>query len=134
MNKEELELLSYTDLAKLILKDANKPLNTPTIFKEVCRLLEYNDNVYADKIGDFYTSLTLDSRFILLDSIEWDLREKHSIKVELDDDEEVVLDDDDELPEEVEEEDIDTVLEEEEIEDELDELDDLTIVGEDEIE
>jgi DNA-directed RNA polymerase subunit delta len=134
INKEELELLSYTDLTYRILKEANKPLNTPTVFKEICRLLGYNDEAYANKIGNFYTSMTLDNRFVFLDSTEWDLREKHSVKVELDDDDEVVLDDED-TEEEIEEEtDIDIPLDEEEIEEELDELEDLTIVDEEEIE
>jgi DNA-directed RNA polymerase subunit delta len=134
INKEELELLSYTDLTYRILKEANKPLNTPTVFKEICRLLGYSDEAYANKIGNFYTSMTLDNRFVFLDSTEWDLREKHSVKVELDDDDEVVLDDED-TEEEIEEEtDIDIPLDEEEIEEELDELEDLTIVDEEEIE
>jgi DNA-directed RNA polymerase subunit delta len=134
INKEELELLSYTDLTYRILKEANKPLNTPTVFKEICRLLGYSDEAYANKIGNFYTSMTLDNRFVFLDSTEWDLREKHSVKVELDDDDEVLLDDEDTAEEIEEETDIDIPLDEEEIEEELDELEDLTIVDEEEIE
>lgn len=134
INKEELELLSYTDLAQLILKEANKPLNTPTIFKEICNLMNYDDNSYANKIGNFYTSLTLDNRFVMLDSLEWDLREKHSVKIEIDDEDDVLVEEDE--TEEVEEEaaDLDLILDEEEIEEELDELEDLTIVDEEEIE
>ena len=136
--KEELELLSYTDLSYKILKEAKKPLNTPTIFKEVCRLLEYTEEQYMNKIGDFYTSLNLDKRFVLLDSTEWDLREKHSVTIEIDDEDEVVEDEEDyeeeEIVEEEVEEEIDS-LEDEDLEDEdLDELEDLTIVDEEEIE
>lgn len=64
MNIEDLELLSYTDLTELILKESNKPLSTAIIFKTICNLLDYTDEQYADKIGDFYTSLTIDKRFV----------------------------------------------------------------------
>ena len=40
MKKDELELYSYIDLAKMIIKEEKKPLNTPTIFKRICDLLE----------------------------------------------------------------------------------------------
>ena len=33
MPREELEILSYTDLAALILKEEKKSLNTPSIFR-----------------------------------------------------------------------------------------------------
>ena len=35
MSKEELELLSYTDLTYMILKENKKSMNTPTIFKKI---------------------------------------------------------------------------------------------------
>ena len=33
---EELELLSYTDLTYMILKEEKKTMNTPTIFRKIC--------------------------------------------------------------------------------------------------
>jgi len=98
MAKEELELLSYMDLAKLIIKEEKKSLNTPTVFKKICELLELSDEEYEDKIGDFYTSLTTDKRFIFLDDGTWDLKDNHKVKI--------VLDDEDEETEEVVEEEI----------------------------
>jgi DNA-directed RNA polymerase subunit delta len=141
ISREDLELLSYTDLSYKILKESKKPLNTPLIFKEVCRLLDYNETQYVNKIGDFYTSLNLDKRFVLLDSNEWELREKHSVAIEIDDEDDVVEDEEEEYEEEIHEdeeeiidEEIDS-LEDEELEDEdMDELEDLTIVDEEEIE
>ena len=35
--KEELELYSYIDLTKMILKEEGKSLNTPTIFGKICK-------------------------------------------------------------------------------------------------
>lgn len=96
MPKEELQLLSYNDLTYMILKENKKVMNTPSIFKIICDLLEYNNEEYENKIGDYYTSLALDKRFILLDSAEWDLRENHSVELSVDDDEEEVVEEDEE--------------------------------------
>ncbi len=139
MPKEELELYSYIDLTRMILEEEGSPLNTPTIFKKICSLLEMSDSEYADKIGDYYTSLTTDKDFVLLDDGNWDLRDHHPVTVILDD-EEI----EDELEETLEEEE----LEEEIIEDDLDDIDEgdiedldddedeeeLTIISEEELE
>ena len=133
MSKEELEILSYTDLTELILKEQTEPLNTLSIFRIICDLLEYSDDEFADKIGDYYTSLTTDKRFVFLDTNQWDLREKHPVDIVLDDEDEI---DDESMEDEVEEEteeeeDIDS-LEDEDLED--DDLDDLSIMTDEELE
>ena len=84
MSKEELEVLSYTDLTEIILKENKKAMNTPSIFKKICDLLELTEEDYANQIGDYYTSLTTDKRFILLDTAEWDLKDKHKVEINLD--------------------------------------------------
>lgn len=137
MSKEELEVLSYTDLAEKILKESSKALNTPTIFKTICDLLEFSDSEYTDKIGDFYTSLTTDKRFVFLDTNEWDLREKHPVDIVLeeDDEEEVEEDSTDTIEESLDasEEDVDSVIEDD-LDDVDDDLDDLAVLSEDEME
>lgn len=137
MTKEELELLSYTDLTNLILTENKTSMNTPTIFRNICDLLGYSDDEYMDKIGDYYTSLTIDKRFVLLENHEWDLRERHAVNIVIDDEDE--LEEDISLDEDLEEEDIeDESIEEEEIvssEDELDtddDLEELTVISEEE--
>lgn len=135
MSKEELELLSYTDLTYKLLKETKKTMNTANLFKEICNLLEYTEGEYADKIGDYYTSLTLDKRFVLLDSNEWDIRDNHSIKIELDEEDE---DDVEDLEEEIEEEPTEEENEElydddAEIIDDDDDIDDLAILDEEEL-
>lgn len=133
MSKEELELLSYTDLTELILKDQKKPATTPAVFRIICDLLEYTDEEYADKIGDYYTSLTIDKRFVFLETNEWDLREKHSMKSLLDDEEL----EDDEIDEEELDEEVDENADSEnidEIDDNDDDLDDLAVLSEEELE
>ena len=135
MSKEDVELLSYTDLTNLILTENKSSMNTPTIFKKICDLLGYSEEEYMDKIGDFYTSLTIDKRFVLLENHEWDLRERHAVELVLDDEDE---DYEEALEEEDEEEVLDEEVEDEMIssEDELDtdddDLDDLTVISDEE--
>src|SRR5574344_1973191 len=84
--KEELELMSYVDIEELILKDSSGQ-TTLELFKKICNLLELSSNAYENKIGDFYTALVTDKRFILLDNGGWDLKENHPLKhLRLDDD------------------------------------------------
>lgn len=136
MQPSELELMSYTDMTYALLKEEKKPLNTAAIFKKICALLEYSDDDFAAKIGDYYTSLTLDKRFVLLDSNEWDIRDNHSIQIELEDDdeeEEEATEEVEEIEEEEEEND-DTIYDDEnDITDDDDEIDDLSILTEDEM-
>lgn len=138
MSKEELELLSYTDLTYMILKENKKSMNTPTIFKKICDLLGYSDEEYSAKIGDYYTSLTIDKRFVLLDNAEWDLRDHHSIEIVIDDeedDENDIVEEDDDIeaePEEIDEDDIDDI-DEEDPEDTSD-IEELSIIADEEIE
>ena len=136
MSKEEIQLLSYTDLTYLILKEMGS-MNTPTVFKRISDLLGYNEEEYTNKIGDYYTSLTLDKRFVLLNNNEWDIRDRHSVELVVDDDEDEEETDD--AIEEIEEEPEENNIDEESMNDELldddeDEIDDLTILNDDEIE
>ncbi len=123
MTKEELEVLSYTDLTYMLLKENKKTMNTPTLFRLICDLLEYSDEEYAAKIGDYYTSLTIDKRFVLLDNAEWDIRDNHKIELVVDDDEEEM--DETEESEEENEEEMDETEEEEDIDSMDDDLDDV---------
>ena len=140
MKKEDLEVLSYTDLTEMILKENKKSMNTAMIFKKICELLELSDDDYSNGIGDFYTSLTTDKRFILLDNAEWDLKDKHKVEIIIDDEDEEEYSD--EYEEENDEETEEETTEDESIEitddeidlDDDDDMDDLTIVSDDELE
>ncbi len=143
MTQEELELLSYTDLTYMLIKENKESMNTPTIFRKICGLLGYDDDYYVEAIGDYYTSLTIDKRFVLLENNEWDIRDHHSITITLDDDDddELIAEEDDEEEElEVEEtEEIDDDFDDN-IDDDIDEeeeelgLEGLTILADDELE
>ena len=135
MDKEELELLSYTDIAKLYLEENKKTLNTASLFKEVCNLLSLSESEYSEKITDFFQSLTTSKDFILLPSGEWDLKSKHSVKVAMDELYEESSDEEEDYdvePEEMTEEDeFNSIDDEEDYAD--DDLSDLTILTEDEL-
>lgn len=140
MPKEELETLAYSDLTEMILREKKKAINTPTLFKEICNLLELTDDDYSNQIGDYYTSLTTDKRFILLDNACWDLKDKHKLEIFIEDDEDEEYDEDelddndtDEVVKTVESEDIDAMDDEEGI-DTDDDLDDLTIIDDEDME
>ena len=141
MTKEELEVLSYTDLTYMLLKENKKTMTTPAIFKLICELLDYTDEEYAAKIGDYYTSLTIDKRFVLLDNADWDIRDNHKIDIIVDDDEDEdeALEADEEDNEDVDEadeidneEDIDAI--DDDLDDNDDDLEDLAIIDDEETE
>ena len=135
MKKEELEVLSYTDLTELILKENKKAMNTPSIFKKICDLLELTEDEYTNQIGDYYTSLTTDKRFILLDTAEWDLKDKHKVEIVLDEDEEEETFDEEELKESEESEELDESVEITDDDVDLDDgIEDLNIITDEELE
>ena len=109
ISPEELELMSYTDSTYMMLKESKKAMNTPTLFKEICNMLDLSESTFEDKIGDYYTSLTMDKRFVMLDNNEWDIRDNHSVEIVMDDE------DEDEEVEEIQED----IIEEEESDDTL---------------
>ena len=141
MKKEDLELLSNKDITNLILEENKKPLNTAELFKKIIKLLELPDSVFESKIGDYYTALSTDKRFILLDDGTWDLRSRHTsdkvVKVTDEDDEEEEETDADseqlDQEEDIEEDDYDDTDEEYD-EDTNEELKDLVVIDEDELE
>lgn len=84
MSKNELELLSYTEIAKLYLEENKNTMTTADLFKKVCELLELSEAEYVNNIADFFQSLSTSKKFILLDNGEWDLKSNHAVKVSID--------------------------------------------------
>ncbi len=137
MPLEELELLSYADIAYELLKLDKKSKTTPVLFGEVCKLLEISEDAMFEMIGDFYTTLTTDKRFLLLENSEWDLKEAHIVKTIIDDEEESDEEesDDEEVVEGTEDEAVMGDPDDyDDIDESMEDLDDLVIVTEDELE
>ena len=136
--KNELELLSYKEIAKMYLEENKLTKNTADLFKEVCKLIDLSEKEYVDKIADFFESLTTSKEFILLEDGTWDLKSNHKVKVSIedldDDSSEEVESDSNELDEE-EINNIDAIDDDNFIDDDTDDdLADLTIVDDDELE
>lgn len=142
MTKDELELLSNKDITNLILEGSKKSINTADLFKKIIKLLELPESSFESKIADYYTSLTTDKRFVLLEDGTWDLRSRHTsdkvVKVTDEDEDEEI----EEKENEDEEDDSDSLSEDSyddtddtDYDDETnEELKDLVIIDEDELE
>ena len=141
MKKEELELLSYKDITNLILEESKRTISTANLFKKIIKLLDLPEKTFEAKIGDYYTSLATDKRFILLENGNWDLRKRYTsdkvVKYEGEED-----DDDEEETEEEEENSFEDSVEEDNYSDDDDnynddtddDLKDLVVMDEDELE
>lgn len=138
MTKEDLELLSNKDITNLLLEESKKSKNTADLFKKIIELLELPANTFENKIGDYYTSLATDKRFILLKDGTWDLRSRHTsdkiIKVSEEDDDEEDTEDNEEPEDESTEDSYDDIDDEDYDEDTNEELKDLVVIDEDELE
>lgn len=137
MPKEELELLSNKDITYHLLENSKKSINTGDLFKEIIKLLELPQSSFESKIGDYYTSLATDKRFILLDDGTWDLRSRHTsdkvakiIENDEDDEEELPKE---EITEEIEEDSYDDT-DDDIYDDKEEDLKDLIVIDEDELE
>ena len=136
MTKEEIELLSYIEIARLYLEEKQTTMNTAELFKAVCNLLSLSEAEYQNKITDFFQSLTTSKDFILLQDGTWDLKKKHSVKVVMEDIYEESADEEEENfeiedEELTEEDEYNTIDDEEEFAE--DDLSDLTILTEEEL-
>ncbi|MBO5120428.1 MAG: DNA-directed RNA polymerase subunit delta [Bacilli bacterium] len=140
MTKEDLELLSNKDITNLILEESKKSINTADLFKRIIELLELPSSTFENKIGDYYTALATDKRFILLEDGTWDLRSRHTsdkvvkIAEEDEEDEEEQNEEQEEQDEDLLEDSYDDAEDEDYDEDTNEELKDLVVIDEDELE
>ena len=138
IKKEDIKDLSYKDITNIILENNNGGMNTLDLFTRIVELLELPKSTIDTKIADYYTSLTTDKRFLLVDGL-WDLRSRHtSDKVLVDATDDELEDEEFEETEEIEDE-----MEEDSYEDDIyndtsydeddDGLGDLVVLDEDEL-
>lgn len=136
MSKEELELLSNKDITFYLLEGSKNSINTADLFREIIKLLELPESDFETKIGDYYTSLATDKRFIMLEDGTWDLRSRHTsdkvVKIEENDEDEEIPKEDI-VEEEIEEDNYDDT-DDDEYDDTEEDLKDLVVIDEDELE
>lgn len=136
IKKKDIVNLSYKDIANLILLRDGVGKNTLELFTEIVSLLELPSNTIDNSIGDFYTSMTTDKRFLMVDGL-WDLRTRHTsdkilTNVEDEDEEEEYEESDDNMNEDEDyEDDIDSDTSYDDTDD--DGLSDLVVLDEDDM-
>ena len=118
VNVEDLETLSFDDIAYIILKEKGKKMKINDIFKIICDTLNLGQSAFENQIGDFFALLATEKRFIQLEKGYWDLRENHTSEISIKEIEDEL--DDEVIPEEESDEKEDEV----DYYDELDEIDD----------
>lgn len=121
IKREDVKDMSYKDIAYLLIEKEKAGKNTLELFTEIVNLLELPENTIDTRIADFYTSLTTDKRFLMVDGL-WDLRNRHTSDKLLS----KTQDEDDEEDESLEESDEDMETEEDNYEDDTDSIDDDT--------
>ena len=137
LTAEQLESMSYADVAKFVLENSSKPVSLQDLFKEVIRLMGLPESDFDAHIFDFFTLLSNDKNFIMLEKGMWDLTVRHQNKIsiskdtESDDEEEV----DDTDTEEIEEDDSEVNYDDSSLDDDQveDEFKDLVIINDDEL-
>ncbi|MBQ4263876.1 MAG: DNA-directed RNA polymerase subunit delta [Bacilli bacterium] len=118
VTKDELETMPFDDIAYIILKEKGKKMKINDIFQIICDELNLGPNAFESQIGDFFTLLATEKRFIQLSKGFWDLRENHTSEINISD-----LEDD--MEDEVhDEEDNEDDEEERDYYDELDDIED----------
>lgn len=138
IKKEDVVNLSYKDITYLLLEQNNKGMNTLDLFKSITELLELPQSTIDTKIADYYTSLTTDKRFLLVDGL-WDLRSRHTsdkvlVNVDDEDEDEENLEESDELEDELDEENYEEDIDDDtSYDDDDDGLGDLVVLDEDEM-
>ncbi len=120
INKEDLETMSFDDIAYVILKEKNKKMKVSEIFKIICDVLNLGDAAFESQIGDFFALISTEKRFIQLEKGYIDLRENHTSEISISDIEDSI--DDDLGSEEIQEDEEDE--EDENYYDEMNDMDD----------
>lgn len=91
MSKEELEMLSYAEIAVMVLEENNKKMKVAEVFSKICNLLGLTQSEYENRIADFYELISTNKSFIILPEGYVDLKSKHNTKVIIDEEDEEVI-------------------------------------------
>ena len=111
ISKEELETMSYDEIAYLVLEQNGKKMKLLDLFKKVCKVLDLPEETVEDRIADFFELLSINKKFVLLKNGYWDLATNHVQDIVVEDEE------DDTVSEELNEDEDDTTLDNEDDED-----------------
>ena len=86
--QEDLELMSYDEIALLLLQENGKKMKLQDIVKKVAKLLGLSDNALDDEMMEFFEKMSINKKFIMLKNGFWDLQSRHKLDVVIEDEEE----------------------------------------------
>ena len=114
-----------------------KENETSWFILKVCKVLNLQENIVEERIGDFFELLSINKKFVLLPKGYWDLATNHLQNIVIEDEDELVGEDliEDEIDEEIIDEDNEDIFYDNELDDnddDEDDLKDLVIIDEDE--
>lgn len=72
--KEEIQELSFVEIAYLILKEEKKPLPFSQVLEIAMGYKDLTDEELQDKLAQFYTDLNVDGRFVCIGDNQWGLK------------------------------------------------------------
>lgn len=133
--REELEMMGYAELAKIVLNESKKKMKIADIFKKICKALGLTDAEYEDRISEFFEIVSTNKLFTILPQGYCDLKTRHNTKVIMDDEEEdIVIDEEIENEEVEDEEETEDIFYDDTEDDDIpdDDLQDFVVVDEDE--
>lgn len=84
LTEEQLETMSYSDVAQYVLEQIGKKMKIQDLFMEVLKAMNLPESEFEAKIEQFFGLLSTDKRFIMLEKGFWDLKDNHTNKVKLD--------------------------------------------------
>ena len=99
---------SMVEVGYELLEKKPGPQKFNKFWNEVSEVLGLDENEAEEYVSDFYTNLSLDERFVLLEDNTWDLRERQSfdkVHIDMNDIYSEIDEEEKELKEEEEEED-----------------------------
>jgi DNA-directed RNA polymerase subunit delta len=79
LGKEEKQRKSMLELASLVLRDANKALEFNELYDKVSETKGFNKKEKEERIGQFYTEINVDGRFMTTGSNIWGLKEWYPV-------------------------------------------------------
>ncbi len=138
ISKEELETMSYDEIAYLVLEKKGKKMKLLDLFQNVCKILNLPESMVEERIADFFELLSINKKFVLLENGFWDLAINHLQDIVVEDEEDTVSE---ELLEEDDNENSNEYQDEEDIfydndlddsDEDEDDLKDLVVIDEDE--
>ncbi len=72
--------MNMIETAYEIVKNAKEPLTFQQLWKKIVEEMGMSQSDSENKISKFYTQLSFDNRFVMLDENHWDLKERHSFE------------------------------------------------------